>query len=155
MVYEKRLYIKNRMAFAAVGCAPAIWSNLSASAKGVPTNNQRGRGSEPCLLLGGLDKIRYMLSPHRLLSQGVVKKLVQCYGMANHITLDDQRVILSTSRAFRRLPIFEHDAQRLWPSSVWTIDRRRRAGELFLLKHSYNEILASFDKLRVGSEVFF
>ena len=40
-----------------VGCATrSLYASSGPKAEGVPTNNQRGRGSGPCRLWGGLDK---------------------------------------------------------------------------------------------------
>ena len=44
------------------GYALPVWKRASGPrTKGVPTNNQRGRGSGPCLLWGGLDKSRHIV----------------------------------------------------------------------------------------------
>ena len=45
-----------------VGCATRIlYASSGPKAEGVPTNNQRGRGSGPCRLWGGLDKARHIV----------------------------------------------------------------------------------------------
>ena len=45
-----------------VGCATrSLYVSLGPKAEGVPTNNQRGRGSGPCSLWGGLDKARHIV----------------------------------------------------------------------------------------------
>ena len=45
-----------------VGCATrSLYASLGQKAEGVPTNNQRGRGSGPCRLCGGLDKDRHIV----------------------------------------------------------------------------------------------
>ena len=79
-------------------------SELSPSTKGVPTNNQRGRGSGPCLLLGGLDKSRHIVSTALLVRvQCFRKDLYKAVEGPKHKTYlprDDQWVILSTSKAF-------------------------------------------------------
>ena len=44
-----------------VGCATrSLYASSGPKAEGVPTNNQRGRGSGPCRLWGGLDKARHI-----------------------------------------------------------------------------------------------
>ena len=43
-----------------VGCAThSLYVSSGQKAEGVPTYNQRGRGSGPCRLWGGLDKARH------------------------------------------------------------------------------------------------
>ena len=45
-----------------VGCATrSLYASSGPKAEGVPTNNQRGRGSGPCRLWGGLDKARHIV----------------------------------------------------------------------------------------------
>ena len=45
-----------------VGCATrSLYASSGQKAEGVPTNNQRGRGSGPCRLWGGLDKARHIV----------------------------------------------------------------------------------------------
>ena len=45
-----------------VGCATrSLYASAGPKAEGVPTNNQRGRGSGPCRLWGGLDKARHIV----------------------------------------------------------------------------------------------
>ena len=46
-----------------VDCATrSLYASLGPKAKGVPTNSQRGRGSGPCRLWGGLDKARHIVT---------------------------------------------------------------------------------------------
>ena len=70
-VYQKYLATSIK-----VGCATrSLYASSGPKAEGVPTNNQRGRGSGPCRLWGGLDKARHIVrqgpsySPNRLVSQ--------------------------------------------------------------------------------------
>ena len=52
-----------------VGCATlSLHASSGPKAEEVPTNNQRGRGSGPCRLWGGLDKARHIV-PIALLVQ--------------------------------------------------------------------------------------
>ena len=45
-----------------VGCATrSLYASSGTKAEGVPTNNQRGRGSGPCRLWIGLDKARHIV----------------------------------------------------------------------------------------------
>ena len=77
-------------------------------AEGVPTNNQRGRRSEPCRLWGGLDKARHIV-PTALLVR------VQCIRKSLHKAVQgpSTRPIVvsmingSYCRRRRRLTIFE------------------------------------------------
>ena len=53
-VYQKYLVTSIK-----VGCATrSLYASSGPKAEGVPTNNQRGRGSGPCRLWGGLDKAK-------------------------------------------------------------------------------------------------
>ena len=56
-VYQKYLATSIK-----VGCATrSLYASSGPKAEGVPTNNQRGRGSGPCRLWGGLDKARHIV----------------------------------------------------------------------------------------------
>ena len=56
-VYQKYLATSIK-----VGCATrSLYASSGPKAEGVPTNNQRGRGSGPCRLWGGLDKVRHIV----------------------------------------------------------------------------------------------
>ena len=56
-VYQKYLVTSIK-----VGCATrSLYASSGPKAEGVPTNNQRGRGSGPCRLWGGLDKARHIV----------------------------------------------------------------------------------------------
>ena len=56
-VYQKYLVTSIK-----VGCATrSLYASSGPKAEGVPTNNQRGRGSGPCRLWGGLDKVRHIV----------------------------------------------------------------------------------------------
>ena len=56
-VYQKYLATSIK-----VGCATrSLYASSGRKAEGVPTNNQRGRGSGPCRLWGGLDKARHIV----------------------------------------------------------------------------------------------
>ena len=58
-VIEYQKYIKTSIK---VGCAThSLYASTGQKAKGVPTNNQRERGSGPCRLWGGLDKARHIV----------------------------------------------------------------------------------------------
>ena len=82
-------------------------------AEGVPTNNQRGRRSGPCRLLGGLDKARHIV-PTALLVR------VQCFRKSLHKAVQgpSTRPIVvsminwSYCRRRRRLTIFEPDEMK-------------------------------------------
>ena len=56
-VYQKYLVTSIK-----VGCATrSLYASSGPNAEGVPTNNQRGRGSGRCRLWGGLDKARHIV----------------------------------------------------------------------------------------------
>ena len=56
-VYQKYLVTSIK-----VGCATrSLYASIGPKAEGVPTNNQRGQGSGPCRLWGGLDKARHII----------------------------------------------------------------------------------------------
>ena len=58
-----------------VGCATrSLYASSGPKVKGVPINNQRGRGSGPCRLGGGLDKARQSYRLNRLVSQSATLK---------------------------------------------------------------------------------
>ena len=51
---NKKVYQKYRGTFIKEGCATrSLYASSGPKAEGVPTNNQRGRGSGPCRLWGG------------------------------------------------------------------------------------------------------
>ena len=54
IVYQKYIWTSIK-----VGCDTHASAGLQA--EGVPTNNQRGRGSGPCCLRGDLDKARHIV----------------------------------------------------------------------------------------------
>ena len=56
-VYQKYLVTSIK-----VGCATrSLYASSGPKAEVIPTNNQRGRGSGPCRLWGGLDKARHIV----------------------------------------------------------------------------------------------
>ena len=56
------LYQKYLMTSIKVGCAThSLYASQGSKAKRVPNNNQRGWGSGPCRLWGGLDKDRHII----------------------------------------------------------------------------------------------
>ena len=63
-VYQKYLVTSIK-----VGCSTrSLYASSGPKAEGVPTNNERGRVSGPCCLLGALDKAR-LIVPTALLSR--------------------------------------------------------------------------------------
>ena len=57
-----KVYQKYRGTSIKVGCATrSLYASSGPKAEGVPTNNQRGRGSGPCRFWGGLDKARHIV----------------------------------------------------------------------------------------------
>ena len=56
MYSNVKVYQKYLVTAIKVGCATRrLYASLGPKAEGVPTNYQRGRGSGPCRLWGGLD----------------------------------------------------------------------------------------------------
>ena len=56
-VYQKYLVTSIKVGYA----TRSLYASSGPKAEGVPTNNQRGRGSWPCRLWGGLDKARHIV----------------------------------------------------------------------------------------------
>ena len=100
-------------------CSARLEASTGPTTKGVPNNNQRGRGSGPCLLWGGLDKSRHIVPIAWLVRVQCFRKDLYMYKVVEgqstrsvHVQgcrrakyktygpLDDQWVILSTSKAF-------------------------------------------------------
>ena len=52
-------------------CSARLEASSDQKTKGAPTNNQRGRGSGPCFLWGGLDKFRHIVF-HCLVSKSAM-----------------------------------------------------------------------------------
>ena len=89
-----------------VGCATrSLYASSGPKAEGVPTNNQRGRGSGPCRIWGGLDKAHHIVPTALLVRvqrlRNDLHKAVK--GHKTYSPLDDRWVILTTLKAF------EHD----------------------------------------------
>ena len=119
-----------------VWCAtPSLYASSGPKADGVPTNNQRGRGSEPCRLWGGLDKVRHIV-PTDLLVR------VQLYVIFIGLKRPGARPIVLSSiaglywRRRRRLTILEPDEIEF---SVFLI--LLRPNESLLLIHILDTIL--------------
>ena len=57
-----KVYQKYKVTSIQVGCASrSLYASSGPKAEGVPTNDQRGRGSGPCRLTRGLDKARHIV----------------------------------------------------------------------------------------------
>ena len=57
-----KVYQKYLVTSIEVGCATrSLYASSGQKAEGVQTNNQKGRGSGPCRLWGGLDKTRHIV----------------------------------------------------------------------------------------------
>ena len=62
MYINIKVYQKYLVASIKVGCATrSLYASSGPNAEGVPTYNQRGRGSGPCRFCGGLDKARHIV----------------------------------------------------------------------------------------------
>ena len=82
--------------------------------EGVPTNNQRGRGSGPCRLLGGLDKARHIV-PTALLVRVQCFRKGPCKVVEGPSTIPIVLSMINGSycRRQRRLTILEPDEMKL------------------------------------------
>ena len=83
----------------------SLYASSGAKAEGVPTNNQKGRGSGPCRLWRGLDKVRHIVPTALLVRvQRFRSDLYKAVKGPNtrpiYSPLDDRWVILTTSQAF-------------------------------------------------------
>ena len=84
-------------------CSSCMKANSCPRSRGVPTKNQRRRGSGPCLLWWDLDKSRHIVPTALLVRVQCFRKDLYTSFRAKHKSyrpLDDQWVILSTSNAF-------------------------------------------------------
>ena len=79
-----------------------MYANSGPKAEGVPTNNQRGRGSGPCRLRGGLDKARHIVPTALLVRvQRFTNDLYKAVkGPSTRPIAHDHLVIMTTSKAF-------------------------------------------------------
>ena len=114
-------------------------ANSGPRTKGVPTNNQRGRGSGPCLLWGGLDMSRHIVSTALLVR-------VQCFRKNLYKVPEGpstRPIVFSMINGsyfrFRRcLTILELDKTKFashWPSSTcWLYHRVRDSFRNIFLK---------------------
>ena len=103
-----------------VGCATrSLYASSGPKAEGVPTNNQRGRGSGPCRLWGGLDNARHIVPT-------TLSVRVQRFRNDLHKTVKEpstRPIVLSMIagsywRCRRRLTIFEPDEMKFDSSST-------------------------------------
>ena len=124
-----------------VGCATrSLYASPGPKAEGVPTNNQRGRGSGPCRLWGGLDKARHIV-PTALLV-GVQRFRNDVYKAVKGPSTRPIVLSMIAGSYWRRRRRFtissptRWNSFRLWPSKVCRQDHRRRQGEWFLEKHN-------------------
>ena len=101
--------------------------------KGVPTNNQRGRGSGPCLLWRGLDKARHIV-PNALFVR------VQCFRNDLYKAVKGQAQDLSYSRWSLG---HTDDAE-----GVWLFSRQTRRNSHLTLLSLYILIKRFFGKLK-------
>ena len=87
------------MTSARVGFATrSLYANSGTRAKWVPTNNQRGRGTGPCLIWKGIDKSRHIVPATLLVRVQRSRKDMLLMGWTHY--LNNHCVILSTSKAF-------------------------------------------------------
>ena len=110
-----------------VGCATrSLYASSGPKAEGVLTNNQRGSGSGPCRLWGGLDKARHIVPTALLVRvQRLKNELYKAAKRAKYKTyspLDDHWVILSTSNAFNYFRA-RRDEIRFAFDPLWFVDK--------------------------------
>ena len=135
-VYQKYLVTSIK-----VGCASrSLYASSGPKAEGVPTNNQRGRGSGPCRLWGGLDKARHIVPTALLVRvQRFRNDLYKTVKGPSTRPIVLTMIVGSYWRRRKRFTIFEPErwnSLRLWPTEVCRQDHRRRQGEWFLVIHN-------------------
>ena len=123
------------------GCATcSLYVSSGPKAEGVPTNNQRGRGSGPCRLWRGLDKARHIVPTALLVRvQRFRNDLYKAVKGPNirHIVLS--MIAGSYWRRRRRFTIFEPDEMKFASPLTFRSrkqDQGRRQAEWFLVKHN-------------------
>ena len=141
MVYKK--YIGTSIK---VGCATrSLYASSCPKAEGVPTNNQRGRGSGPCRFWGGLDKARHIVPTALLVS--VQRLRNDLYKAVKGPSTRPIVLSMITGPYWRRrrFSLFSSPTRWnsfcLWLSLVCRQDHRRRPGEWFLWIHILETIL--------------
>ena len=88
------VYQKYKGASIKVGCATySLYASSGFKAEGVPTNNQRQRGSGPCRLWGGLEKARHIV-PTAFLVRVQCLKLTFRHINRRHICLNIKSIIV-------------------------------------------------------------
>ena len=86
-------------------CSTRLEASWGPRTEGVPTNNQRGWGSGPCLLWGGLDKSRHLL----VRVQCFKKDLYRLKAAEGQSTRPIALSVITGSYFRRHLTIFEPD----------------------------------------------
>ena len=130
----KKQYIKSIQTPARVGYAPPVWKRDKIQG---PTNNQRGRGSWPCLFVGSLKKTRHIVPTALLVRvQCFRKDLYRAVEGPNTKLIDLSIITGSYFRRLRRLTIFKPDETKLASHlTLLRLDHRRKPGARFLQKH--------------------
>ena len=110
-VYQKYLVTSIK-----VGCATrSLYASSGPKAEGVPTNNQRGRGSGPCRLWGGLDKARHIVPTALLVRvQRFRNDLYKAVKGPSTRPIVLSMIAGSYWRRRRRLTIFEPDEMKFF-----------------------------------------
>ena len=136
-----KVYKKNQVTSIKVGCATrSLYASSGHKAEGAPTNNQRGRGSGPCRLWGGLHKARHIV-PTALLVRVQRFRNDLCKAIKGPSTrpIVLSMIVGSYWRRRRHFTILEPDEMKfaapLTPE-VCRQDHRRRQGEWFLVIHN-------------------
>ena len=128
------------------GCATrSLYASSGPKAEGVPTNNQRGRGSGPCRLWGGLDKARHIVPTALLVRvQRLRNDLYKAVKGPSTRPIVLSMISGSYCRRRRRFTISSPtrwNSVCLWPFLVCRQDHRRRPGGWFLEIHILETIL--------------
>ena len=124
-----------------VDCAMrSLYASSGPKAEGVPTNNQRERGSGPCRLWWGLDKARHIVPTallvrvqrfrndlYKVVKGPSTRPIVLSMIAGSYWDVEGVSLFSSPTR---------WNSLRLWPSEVCTQDHRRRPGEWFLVIHN-------------------
>ena len=120
--------------FIKVGCATrSLYASSSPKAERVPTNNQRGRGSGPCRLWGGLDKARHIVPTALLVRVQRFRNDLYKAVKGRVQNLQSSRWSLGNTDDVEGVSLFKSPTRwnslRLWPSEVCRQDHHRRQGE--------------------------
>ena len=130
-------------------CSAHLETSSGQSTESVWTNNQRGQGSGPCLLWGGLDKSCHIVPTALLFRVQIYRKDLNMDIEGPSSPLDDHWAYFLRRR---RLSRTRRNSLSIWLSLVCRLDHHRRPGEIPSETYSWNAILPFGQKIRVRSE---